>query len=216
MQLSTSRLRSIISLITIAKSCRIPRFFEWNMMNHGNLDECCMDIDGVICTDPLEEENDDGPRYVRFLRDATPISIPNTTVGWLVTCRLEKYRALTEEWLARHGVRYHKLVMLDLPSKEARMASNCHGRFKADVYKRTEASLFIESSLTQAAEIARIARKPVCCITTCELIQPERLARIWTSVAILPKRLTRKLPSHWRRKLIEVRDRVWKTGLEGY
>ena len=27
-------------------------------------------------------------------------------LGWLVTSRLEKYRELTEEWLADYGIKY--------------------------------------------------------------------------------------------------------------
>ena len=191
----------------------MPRFFEWNLMHHRNLEQCCMDIDGVLCADPSQEENDDGPEYRRFLQNALPFMIPSARVGWLVTCQLEKYRALTEQWLARQRVQYTKLVMLNLKSKEERVAANCHARFKADVYKRTEATLFIESSMAQAIEIARIAGKPVCCTETHELIQPERLAQLRVFATSLPKRLREGLPTNWRAKLIVVKNALWKSGL---
>lgn len=94
-----------------------------------------MDIDGVLCVDPTPEENDDGPRYREFLLNAQPLFIPRTEVGTLVTSRLEKYRPETMAWLKKNHVKYDKLVMLDLPNKEARQRANCHASFKAKEYK---------------------------------------------------------------------------------
>jgi orotate phosphoribosyltransferase len=149
----------------------IPRrVFEWNIMNHAILSASCMDIDGVLCRDPTTAENDDGPEYERFIRTVSPLRIPSFEVGWLVTSRLEKYRALTEEWLALHAVPYRQLVMLDMTSKAERIAAGCHSRFKAGVYDETRAALFIESDPRQARDIAIKCRKPVYCVKTREMI----------------------------------------------
>jgi hypothetical protein len=40
-----------------------PRMFQWNYMNHSYIKQSCFDIDGVLCFDPTEEENDDGDKY---------------------------------------------------------------------------------------------------------------------------------------------------------
>lgn len=148
-----------------------PRFFQWNIMNHAILQKACMDIDGVFCVDPTPEENDDGPRYREFLQNAKPLFIPRTEVGTLVTSRLEKYRKETEAWLSQNGIRYNKLVMLDLPNKEARQRANCHASFKATEYtSSTDYMLFVESSLHQAFEINRLTKKPVLCTETFQMI----------------------------------------------
>ena len=154
--------------------CPLPRVFEWNLMHSGQLSHSCVDIDGVLCVDPTEEENDDGPRYTAFLENATPLHLPTLPVHALVTCRLEKYRKPTEDWLARHGVSYRKLVMLNLPSKAARLAANPHGSFKAQVYANDSADLFIESSAAQAERIADGASKPVFCIETRRMVYPRQ------------------------------------------
>jgi hypoxanthine phosphoribosyltransferase len=39
-----------------------PRVFQWNFMHHDLLERCCVDIDGVLCVDPTESENDDGKK----------------------------------------------------------------------------------------------------------------------------------------------------------
>ena len=154
-----------------------PRFFEWNVFNRGGMGSFCVDIDGILCRDPTQEENDDGEMYKRFLRDVEPWIVPNRTVGWLVTCRIEKYRGLTEEWLAKHGIRYEHLIMMDMPDKETRVKSKSHAKYKAEVYKATGARFFIESSLCQATEIVMRTGKDVLCMETGDIVSPSFLNR---------------------------------------
>lgn len=149
-----------------------PRVFEWHLMHHGNLRHWCVDIDGVLCDDPTPAENDDGEGYRRFLRDTVPKTLPSKEIGWLVTCRIEKYRRETEEWLTRHGIRYRHLVMMDYPDAESRKKASRYAAFKADVYKQTDSPLFIESSSQQAVEIAFLSGKSVFCFETREMVRP--------------------------------------------
>jgi orotate phosphoribosyltransferase len=154
-----------------------PRMFEWNFMHHGDMPKWCVDIDGVLCRDPTDEENDDGEKYLHFLKNVEPLIIPSFPVGWLVTCRIEKYRQITEAWLAKHGVKYEKLLMMNFPNKEARVAAASHSVFKANIYKKTAALLFVESSLKQAIEIAKLSGKDVFCIETREIVNPSFAAK---------------------------------------
>jgi uncharacterized HAD superfamily protein len=170
-----------------------PRLFQWNVMHHNMLECCCVDIDGVLCTDPTEQENDDGENYVRFLLNAPPVHTPTRPIGWLVTSRLEKYRNETESWLRNRGIVYGELIMLDLPTREARLKSSAHGAFKAEVYARKPgALLFIESEREQARDICRLAGKPVLSIGSQELFTPEPLSGV-----ALAQRL-RTLPTRYK------------------
>jgi orotate phosphoribosyltransferase len=150
--------------------CPLPRVFEWNLMHHPHLEYACVDIDGVLCRDPSESENDDGTAYRHFLQSVEPRVVPTQNLGWLVTSRLEKYRRLTEAWLARHGFRYRELVMMQHPDKAARVAAGDHATFKASAYLDANAMLFIESSPDQASAIAEITGRPVFCVETHEMI----------------------------------------------
>ncbi|WP_067561836.1 hypothetical protein [Halofilum ochraceum] len=142
----------------------------------------CIDIDGVLCVDPAPAENDDGRRYRRFLRGARPLTLPTHEVGWLVTSRLERYRAETEDWLSRHGVRYRDLLMMDYPNQAARQQARAYDRFKADAYLATGAELFVESAPHTAEGIARLSGRPVFCFETRQLIQPHAHPRpTWTN-----------------------------------
>ncbi|CAN5151732.1 phosphoribosyltransferase family protein [soil metagenome] len=154
----------------------LPRCFEWNLMHSRELlSMSCMDIDGVLCRDPNHDENDDGENYLRFLECTAPLYLPTETVGWFVTCRLEKYRGHTEAWLARHGVRCEELLMMGYPDQASRQAANAYATYKAEIYRRTGARLFIESSPEQALEIAMLSRKPVFCMDTRAMLYPDRL-----------------------------------------
>lgn len=171
----------------VCESVPAPRAFEWSLLHSPLLARCCVDIDGVLCCDPTTDDNDDGPRYLGFLASAPPLMVPTRPIGTLVTARLEKYRPQTEAWLARYGVRYEKLEMLDLPSQAERLRLNAHARHKAEVYRRSGRELFIESSASQAAEIALLAGMPVVCSTDGSFFPPpDRAALLRNTIARLP------------------------------
>jgi uncharacterized HAD superfamily protein len=148
----------------------LPRYFQWNVMNHTSLEKACFDIDGVLCIDPSEDQNDDGEKYIDFILHAPALFIPGAKIGTIVTSRLEKFRKETETWLEANHVKYDQLVMLDLPDKEARMKANCHAEHKAKTYMSKPYVLFVESSFSQALEINRITKKPVLCTENFEMI----------------------------------------------
>lgn len=146
------------------------RVFEWNIFHHSVLNNACVDIDGVLCLDPVED--DDGEKYQSFIQTATPLFLPTCKINTLISCRLEKYRSLTENWLAQHNILFDQLIMLDFPDKATRVAWNKHGRYKGEYYRqRTDCTLFIESSSHQAKIIAEVSNKPVFCVETNTMMQ---------------------------------------------
>jgi uncharacterized HAD superfamily protein/hypoxanthine phosphoribosyltransferase len=147
-----------------------PRVFQWNIMHYPDMSEWCLDLDGVLCVDPTEEENDDGLLYKNFILTAKPLFLPTVKINTIVSCRLEKYREPTIVWLKQHNVKYDNLVLLDLPTKDARIKWGKYGKYKAEIYLKSNCSLFIESSLSQAKEISKISKKPVFCIENFDMI----------------------------------------------
>lgn len=145
------------------------RVFEWNLFHHYLMEHACLDIDGVLNEDPTND--DDGPIYLDFLNNTRPLNLPTVEVDTLISCRLEKYRLQTEQWLSEHGVRYKHLILLDLPDKPARLSWGKHGEYKANYFRKSNCILFIESSYYQAQTIANISGKSVICLETNELMQ---------------------------------------------
>ncbi|MCF0124965.1 MAG: phosphoribosyl transferase [Clostridia bacterium] len=146
-----------------------PRCFQWNLFHHPLvLKNSFLDIDGVLCPNPPLD--DDGLKYLAYLNSAPKLYIPSVEVDTLVSCRLEKYRGATEDWLKRNGVKYKKLVLLNLPSKKDRLVWGRHGEFKGKIYRKSNATLFVESSLHEAKKIFKIAKKPVFCIETFSML----------------------------------------------
>lgn len=158
--------------------CSMPRLFEWNYIHHIGVENACFDIDGVLCDDPTEEQNDDGEKYVDFIKNAKVKLKPTFTIECLVTNRLEKYRKETEEWLKKNDIKYNKLIMSPFENKEERIRNNSYGSFKAKLYKKMlKCNIFVESSKTQAIEIARISKKAVFCIENQTFYKPSNLEK---------------------------------------
>ncbi len=157
-----------VSFITMPQ----PRLFEWNAFHHACVENACFDMDGVLCVDPTAHDNDDGPRYEKFLANALPLFRPTLRIGHIVSARLEKYRSLTEDWLAANNISYGQLHLVDLPSREERIRLGAHCSHKIRVYRETGASMFYESDLGQAQEIATGSGKPVLCIGDMTMVMP--------------------------------------------
>jgi len=190
----------------IFEACPLPRAFEWNVMHHPqHLATACLDIDGLLCVDPTAEENDDGPGYARFLGDATPFFLPTVPIGALVSSRLEKHRAATEDWLHRHGIQYGELHLLDLPSAAERRRLRAHVPFKAAVYRSKKNSwLFLESELDQARAIAQLTGKAVICTSQMILFDetgPQRAIRVIQQEIRENRRYLSRLPGRLRARL---------------
>ncbi len=171
--------------------CPMPRVFEWNMMNSWLCGEACFDLDGVLCADPTAAENDDGPRYRRFLAETALLRRPGLPVRRIVTSRLGRYRAETEAWLARHSITCERLDMLEGVSAGERREGRLHAPFKARVYASDPgARLFVESDPEQAAEIARLSGKPVLDAGSMRLMDPRVPSLPWAAAQVrdLPRR----------------------------
>ena len=141
----------------------VPRFFQWNLFHHPSiLPNSFCDIDGVLCPNPPID--DDGDLYIKYIKNAPKLYAPTVEIDTLISCRLEKYRTITEDWLKQNSIKYKHLILLNLPSKEVRHKWNKHGEYKGQIYKDSNAVLFIESSLWEAQKIQKISHKPVFCV----------------------------------------------------
>lgn len=147
-----------------------PRVMEWNMWTKPEMHHCIMDIDGVLCYDPTVFD-DDGHGYQEDIRNATPLYKPRFKVPILITCRLERWRGITEAWLVKQRIKYTKLVMYPANSAHERRAKGDHGQWKATHYSASNIQLFIESSKTQADIIFKRTSKPVLCMENKKLYQ---------------------------------------------
>lgn len=189
-----------------------PRVFEWNILNHKILENSCLDIDGVLCIDPTNDENDDGEKYTYFLENAKPKFIPKVKVKYLVTNRLEKYRKHTEYWLAKHHVRYEHLIMLKLATKEERQALAIHSSHKSSFYKTSGCILFVESDKRQAYDIMSKTGMDVYCVEDNKMYTPKMSQQLQNNpvkgglaiIKWLPKKIFYRLPASYQRKLLNI------------
>lgn len=171
-----------------------PRVFEWNIFHHPILTTACLDIDGVLCIDPTEEQTNDAEKYIEFILNAQPLFIPSRKVYALVTSRSEKYREQTETWLKKYKVEYEYLIMQDLPGKKGGQKQISHAKHKALFYQKSSAELFIESDYKQSIEINHITKKPVFCAASNQIINNGFYNLKHEAVTSLKERLASFIP----------------------
>jgi hypoxanthine phosphoribosyltransferase len=150
-------------------------YLEWNWANAGHGTECGFDFDGILCAECPAEDNDDGPRYARFLAEVRPLHLPRRTPARLIaTGRHAKYRAATEAWLARHGVRVRELRMREWEYDPARPWVDQVARWKADRALEAGVPMFAESEPEQARLIHGWTGIPVLCPPLGLVLPPDR------------------------------------------
>lgn len=138
-----------------------PRVFEWNLFNSWATQHLMLDMDGVICMDPVVFD-DDGALYASDIATTAPKFLPKTPVRCIATNRLDRWRGVTEAWLSRNGVRYGALHMRPEKTSLERRAAGDPAMFKAALFKQDrDAWLFVESHDVHAERIAGLAQKPV-------------------------------------------------------
>jgi adenine/guanine phosphoribosyltransferase-like PRPP-binding protein len=148
-----------------------PHILEWNVFNSILSPFTAMDFDGILCHDCPPGSDDDGPKYLDFVRNALPLYMPRRCpVPLIVTARIEKYRAETEAWLRRHGIAWHRLVMHPATTLRERQRDNI-AAYKAHHYAtwaqhfvaRPGPHIFFESEDRQAREIAQVSKLLTIC-----------------------------------------------------
>lgn len=144
----------------------LPHWFSWNIFGNDRLLEgfnIATDFDGVLCPDCPAEMDDNGERYVQWMASTRcKIRTHTNTIPFIITARLEKYRAETEKWLARNKVAYGKLVMGPWAT-QAERHNNCIGTWKRRMAETVGARMFIESDDHQARIISTGWEPPVVC-----------------------------------------------------
>lgn len=147
-----------------------PHLLEWNLYNSVLLDSFALDFDGILCRDCPAGDDDDGPRYRKFLREVPPLHlVRKRPIKLIVTARLQKYRPETVSWLDRWGIRVKQLVMGPWPSKVERSRHDVSA-WKAGELQRwfrrasgIKPRMFIESDPRQARKIAEMTGGLIVC-----------------------------------------------------
>ena len=162
-----------------------PHLLEWNLFNSGLLGGgsvdpllrggVAVDLDGVLCEDgPCPDEESDPAAYEAWLAGKRPLHLPRSwEVPLVVTGRLDRWRVQTEEWCRRWGVRAGRLEMWGgaLAERETPSHHEQVGRFKGEVFARSNCGLFVESCPRQAEIVRDVAGKPVLCPTSGRVYQ---------------------------------------------
>jgi len=155
--------------------CQSPRIFEWNIMNHYNISNFCMEIDGVLCESIKLEQYETQEKFINFIENASSMLKTSTIIGCLVTRIPVEYKKYTEKWLLSKGIKYKELYMYD--NKRIMGNNKSTNIYKAKIFKdHIYSKLFIESKYDNACEIAFLSGKTVYAVDKGEIIKPKWVA----------------------------------------
>ena len=149
-----------------------PHLLEWNLFNSVFSPNMAWDFDGILCHDCPAGSDDDGPKYLEFIRNAKPLYGPRKVpIPLIVTARIERYRQPTLEWLDRHRIQVHKLVMHPASTLAERQRHDI-AAFKAKHFLQWSRShkmigppplMFVESEDWQAKRIHELTKLTTVC-----------------------------------------------------
>jgi hypothetical protein len=151
----------------------MPHWFDWWFWSSraGTFWKVGTDFDGILCPDCPLDKDDDGARYVNWMKTVLPTRYAAPWgVQAIITGRLEKYRGVTQEWLRQHRMLAERLICGPWTNQYERTGGI--PAFKAHHVKQQKLSAFIESNPHQAAEIAHTARVPVPCPIARKVFMP--------------------------------------------
>ena len=192
-----------------AEAVPAPRVFEWNVLHTPQLARVCVALEGVLCLAPDAADKRTEGHFRNYIRTASPDFVPRHRLGWVVTTRSERWREETEKWLARQGVDFGTLLMASTGS-----TPDAELEFKADAYRATTATLFVEGERDAAAALAERSGRPVFCLAVRSMVYPGHYPRQRQIPVRPPHPLEQALRQTWRlpRRLA---GRLWRIARRG-
>ena len=150
-----------------AKELPPPHLLEWNLFNCTYIEHALLDFDGILSPNIPFDVLADEEKHIDWLKNVEPYyhRLPRFKCKGIVTARFERYRKITEDWLARHGVQYDSLTMMPDEMEEARLKDHVgvSSTMKAEKFLDSDAHFFIESELPEAVMIRKKSGKLVIC-----------------------------------------------------
>ena len=150
-----------------AKELPPPHLLEWNLFNCTYIQQALLDFDGILCPNVPFEILEDEEKHKEWLLNVKPFyhRLPKFKCKGIVTARFERYRDITENWLARHNVKYERLIMMPNEMEEDRLRDHVEtsSTYKAKHFVESDAKFFIESEVPEAIRIRKKSGKLVIC-----------------------------------------------------
>ena len=132
---------------------RLPHWFSWNFFGNKSIMipyRVTTDMDGLLCEDCTQEQDDDGEKYIDWMQSVKPILRNIFPFTAIITARLEKYREITEEWLNTNNILYDKLIMY--PSNSLPRGDIV--AWKKEKIKECKSMIYLESDPVLARHIS--------------------------------------------------------------
>jgi len=183
-----------------------PRVFEWNIFHHPMLGDALLELEGILCKAPTNEQTRSEEEYLDYITNVESFIIPNHRIHTIVTRRNEKYRSQTEEWLKIHEVEYDNLIMDTSTGNTKIIGGNHNYKLKVSQYRKSESKLFFESDPKAAQKICSLTSKSVYCVGNNRMYNPMFFDYVFHDPTYFPRQLDDlKIRYHLLKKRIKSR-----------
>ncbi|PYZ95082.1 phosphoribosyltransferase [Salipaludibacillus keqinensis] len=146
-----------------------PGVSEWHLFHCGIVKKYCINIEGVLCLEPSDDQKTNNSNYIEYILNAPPLIVPSGKVNCLITNRPEKYRNETHSWLEKQGIEYDNLIMSqEFPEINANFWEEAT-KYKAHIYSQSKNELYVSYDKKESQKIHDLTRKPVYCMETNEI-----------------------------------------------
>lgn len=152
--------------LIVGKELDAPHLLEWHFFNSNHVEKTLFDLDGVFSPNVPMSCCVDNDKYEEYISSVEPFyhRLPKThKLKAIVTGRLDKFRKITEEWLEKYNIEYEDLIMFPTEKEKQRNTNHVQevGKYKADVYRRSDGHFFMESEKSEGVIIKKISNKRV-------------------------------------------------------
>lgn len=162
---------------------------EWNIFNNAPLagspafrefvGGAACDFDGILCEDPIVSDHVDLPRFLAWLSNARPLYVPRQVpVRLVISFRLEAWRAQTQAWLDRWGIRVQEMVLHPAATVQDRNRRLDVAGHKGKTLAASRCTLMFESDPAQCQTIYDTAHKHVICPRTAQVWQADAFSSV--------------------------------------
>jgi len=166
-----------------------PRVFEWNIFHHPMLGDALLEMEGILCRAPSDDQLKTEEAYVEYIKNVESFIIPNHKIHSIITRRKEKYRALTEAWLKNIEVDYEYLIMDSSYEGEKIINTKSSCQLKVEHYTKSESPLFFESEPIDARELCKLTSKAVYCVGNNRMYNPQFLDYVLYDKTYFPRKI---------------------------
>jgi hypoxanthine phosphoribosyltransferase len=140
-----------------------PTIFEWNLLHMKAMNVLSVSLEGVLCDRLPQGVSLASEGFAHWAAETRCLQVPSYEIDFVISMRGEQLRDVTQRWLARHGVRYRELLLVDAANKDA-------SDRKVALLRERHPDMHFEDTRAESEKIWQATGIPTICFDEMDLI----------------------------------------------